>query len=85
MVHGFTTRNGLGQIMYVLVNDLKGGPATEAAIGAEIIEYGWKAQGHSTLAPNIAKLVKSGSLIKETSSPAKYRTPKKARIEIVNP
>jgi hypothetical protein len=74
----FTTRNGLGQIMFTLVNDLHGKPVSPSEIGKSMVEHGWNPP-QSTLNMNLGKLVKQGDLVREDG---KYRPPHKVHIQV---
>ena len=80
-VKPFSTKTGMGKIMYVIVYDLKGGPASENQISEALIEHGWNI-GHSTLAPNLSQLCKQGVLVKIDTKPTQYKTPMKVKIEV---
>ena len=78
----FNTDNGIGQIMYVMVNDLEGNRASISQIGAAMLEYGWN-PSENTLRLNLMKLVKKGCLLKEgTTASTVYRTPKKVKVTV---
>lgn len=76
----FQTTGPRGMIMFTVLGDLKTG-GTEAEISSAMHERGWN-YGHSTMAPELAKLVKSGDLIAEGERPKKYRVPGKLKITI---
>ena len=74
-----STKTGLGQIVYVCVNDLEGKPATSQDIIAAMKEYGWQISPN-TMSPNLGRLVKEGYLVNESG---KFRPPGKVKIEVV--
>lgn len=76
-----STKTGLGKILYAAVHDLKSKPSSENEISDALQEYGWS-MAHSTLAPNLAQLVKQGLLVKEQGKPIRYRTPGKLKIDV---
>lgn len=76
-----TTKTGLGKILYAVIHDLKGKPSSENEISDELQEHGWP-MGHSTLAPNLAQLVKQGLVVKEEGKPLRYRPPGRLKIEV---
>ena len=78
-----STKTTLGQIMFVVINDFNGEPASESQIAKALEEHGWHMK-HSTLAPNLGKLVKEGLLVREEGRPAKYRPPKNVKIILSN-
>lgn len=74
-----STKVGKGQIVYVLVNDLKGGPAGMKEIFDAMAEYGWT-MNPNTFSPNTGGLVRDGYLLKEGD---RFRVPGKVKIEVV--
>jgi len=77
------TKTGLGQIMYVILNDLAGKPAGFSDIMDAMREQGWN-PNPNTVAPNLLGLLKKGLLIKEgETKTTKYRPPGKVRIKVV--
>jgi len=75
------TTSQLGRIMYVAIEDMSREGFTEEELSKALKEYGWNIK-HASLAPNLAKLVKQGYLIKIRKRPVQYRLPSKLRIEI---
>jgi hypothetical protein len=78
-----STKTGLGKIMYCILKDLEGKPSSEAEISNALQEHGWP-MAHSTLAPNLAQLVKQGLLVRVEGKPLRYRPPKFVVINMVN-
>lgn len=78
----FATTGPKGMIMFALAHDLKNAPSGETEISAVMQERGW-VYGHSTMAPELAKLVKNGDLLKEGAPRGmKYRIPGKLILTI---
>lgn len=75
-----STKIGKGQIVYVLVNELKGGPANKKQILDEMLEYGWT-MGDNTFNPNVGGLIRDGYLLREGES--NYRIPGKVKVEVI--
>ena len=72
----------LGKVMYAAVNEFRNKEFTERELTEILLEHGWNVK-HSTLAPSLANLVKNGWLIRiPKTKPARYRLPKKLKIEI---
>jgi chromosome segregation ATPase len=76
-----STKTGLGKIMYCILKDLEGKPSSEAEISDALQEHGWP-MAHSTLAPNLAQLVKQGLLVRVEGKPLRYRPPGKVGLEV---
>jgi hypothetical protein len=78
----FRTDGPTGMMMFVLIHDLKNKPSMEKEISDAMIERGWS-YSHQMLAPQLAKLVKEGDLIKEgATSGVRYRVPGKLILTI---
>ena len=80
-IQELSTKTGLGKIMYVCLKDLEGKPSSESEISDVLQEHGWPT-AHSTLAPNLAQLVKQGLLVKMEGKPIRYRSPGKIKVEV---
>jgi len=75
------TTSQLGRIMYVAIKDMSREGFTEEELSKALKEYGWNIK-HASLAPNLARLVKQGYLIKIGRRPAQYRLPSKLKIQV---
>jgi hypothetical protein len=75
----FDTKDRRGQIMFVLVHDLKK-PSTEAMIGEQMAEYTWPSS-HNALKDVLSALVRENWLVKDESHPALYHTPSMVTFE----
>jgi hypothetical protein len=76
------TDNQLGQIMFCAVKDLPKGDFSEKNISDALDDRGWH-MAHSSLAPNLAQLVKRNLLIKDSKlRPIGYRLPSKLTIHV---
>ena len=70
----YTTKERKGQILWVLLHDLKH-PSSESMIGEAMIEYSWPGS-HNALKDIISDMVRDHVLIMDTTNrPALYRTP----------
>lgn len=67
--------------MWTLLNDLKNKASGETEIADAMRERGWN-YGHSTMAPELAKLVSNGDLVKSDGWPATYRLPGNLKIKV---
>lgn len=70
-----------GKILYCAINYLQQG-FSEGDLSKILQEHGWNI-GHSTLAPQLAGLVRDGYLVKLETRPTKYRLPLKLKINVV--
>lgn len=77
----FVTTNPAGRILFVLMKDLKNEPSGESKIADTMRERGWN-YGHSTMAPELARLVKAGDLISSGTRPAQYHIPGSMKLKI---
>jgi hypothetical protein len=78
----FKTTGPKGMMMFCLIRDLGNQPSGESEISAAMVERGWN-YGHNTLAPELAKLVRDGDLVKEGATRGvKYRVPGKLILSI---
>lgn len=82
-VRSFNTKTVQGKVMYAIAHELKGEPSTESDIEAAMKDNGWN-HGHNTLAPEIAKLVRDGTLIRSEGKPIKYSLPSKVKLDVKN-
>lgn len=78
----FTSSSVRGKAVIVLIEDLKNAPSTESEIADAMRERGWN-YGHGTMAPELAKAVKDGDLVRDDSNrPARFRLPGNLRITV---
>lgn len=77
----FTSSSVRGKAIIVLIEDLKNAPSTEGEIADAMRERGWN-YGHSTMAPELAKAVRDGDLVKDDGRPARYRLPGNLRVVV---
>ncbi len=80
-VRSFSTKTVSGKILFTLVEDLSNAESLEEDIHVALKERGWNVI-HQTLAPELGKLVKAGTLIKGNEKPARYRIPGKLKIKM---
>jgi hypothetical protein len=80
-VRSYSTKSTNGKIIYVLVNDIQGNSGTFQDIQDAMKERGWNVL-NNTLAPELGKLVKIGTLLKTGEKPEKYRLPGKLKVEV---
>jgi len=77
-----TTKNQIGQIMYVAIKELSKDGFTEKELSDGLKEHGWNI-AHSSLAPHLGtNLPKQGLLISLDTKPAKYRIPSKIKLNV---
>jgi len=71
------TKTGRGQIMYILIEDLKGEASSQAQLIEKMREHpGWRVNP-GTISANMADLVKKGLLVRENGT---YRPPKFLKV-----
>jgi len=77
-----TTTTVAGRVLFCALTDLSKDGFGELALSEALRERGWNVP-HNTLAPNLAGLVKDGTLIRlGTRGPAKYRLPQKVKMNV---
>ena len=80
-----STATVMGKILWAALTELNPGGFSEAELTDALKEHGWNIS-HNTLAPTIGGLVKDGHLIRVVGAkPARYRLPKKAKVEVNSP
>lgn len=77
----FKATTNQGKIMYLIAEERKGEPTGEAELEALAREHGWILT-HNSMAPELAKLVKQGILVKESTKPLTYRLPRKVNVNV---
>jgi len=77
----FRAETNQGKIMTLIAIEREGKPTSEADLEALAREHGW-ALNHNNMAPELAKLVRQGVLVKENSRPITYRLPRKVTVKV---
>lgn len=80
-VRSYSTRTVSGKIVYSLVNEIENHTGTFQEIQGSMRERGWNVL-NNTLAPELGKLVKAGTLVKAGEKPERYRLPGKLKVEV---
>lgn len=80
-----TTTDTKGRILYVLVHDLKGGPATPETISKYAEEYGWTISKDAIRlqATGRGGLLEKGYLVRGEGKELQYRVPGKVKVEVI--
>ena len=77
-----TTATVMGKVLFSALTELSNEGFSEAELSDTLKEHGWNIP-HNTLAPTLGGLVRDGYLVKlEGIKPAKYRLPKKVKLNV---
>jgi len=72
----------MGKVLFSALTELSNEGFSEAELSDTLKEHGWNIP-HNTLAPTLGGLVRDGYLVKlEGIKPAKYRLPKKVKLNV---
>ena len=80
-VFNLTTATVMGKVLFSALTELANDGFSEAELSETLKEHGWNI-GHSTLAPTLGGLVRDGYLVKLVGKPARYRLPKKVKLNV---
>ena len=81
LTKNFDTSTANGRILACAVEDLKGAAFAESELSACLAERGWPSS-HGAVAPALSRLADDNLLIREGTSPVKYRIPGKIVVNV---